>query len=76
MAIELLEYRKLCQITSVLKYKDIPEEYLVEFDGVKYIPYRREERFENGTSVSLAILKSLKANSIIYADLTKLTKCK
>ena len=74
-------YIALCQKVSVLKNgicgikEDVPNELMVVWSGIKYYPVAYELSFDDKGNVRhTAILHDLKANSIINADLGKVTK--
>ena len=68
------EYLQMCQRCSVLDFFDIPEDLLVCCNGIKYIPLGYEMKFKKGQPMNDAILKDIKANSVVYADLGKVDK--
>ena len=67
---ERKQYLELCQKYAVgcdvrVKYKD-----------TEYHPYRYELGFDsNGNSIHTAILKDLKANSVVYVMLENVKEC-
>jgi hypothetical protein len=67
---ERKQYLELCQKYAVcgdirVKYKD-----------TKYHPYRYELGFDDkGNTIHTAILKDIKANSVIYAMLENVKEC-
>jgi hypothetical protein len=67
---ERKQYLELCQKYAVggdirVKYKD-----------TEYHPYRYELGFDDkGNSIHTAILKDLKANSVVYAMLKSIKEC-
>jgi hypothetical protein len=67
---ERKQYLELCQKYAVgcdirVKYKD-----------AEYRPYRYELGFDDkGKSIHTAILKDLKANSVIYTTLEEIKEC-
>ena len=74
-------YIALCQKVLVLKNgicgikEDVPNELMVVWSGIKYYPVAYELSFDDKGNVRhTAILHDLKANSIINADLGKVTK--
>ena len=73
-------YLELCQKVSVLKNgicgvkENVPNELKVIYNGIAYYPVSYELSFDNGQPVHMAILHDLKANSIMNADLGKVTK--
>lgn len=70
------EYLKLCQKVSMytIKSTQIPSNLLVKCENIAYCPYGYEMTFDKGKTQNTAILKSLKANSVIYADLERIEK--
>ena len=67
---ERKQYLELCQ-----KYA-VGGDIKVLYKGVLYHPYRYELGFDNkGNSVHTAILKDLKANSVVYAMLENVKEC-
>ena len=73
-------YLELCQKVSVLKNgicgikENVPNELKVIYNGIAYYPVSYELSFDNGKPTHTAILHDLKANSIMNADLGKVTK--
>lgn len=73
-------YVELCQKVSVLKNgicgikENVPNELKVIHNGIEYYPVAYELSFYKGQPVHMAILHDLKANSIMNADLGKVTK--
>ena len=70
------DYLVLCQKVSALPVEILndrvgQEQYKVYYEGIPYIPYGYEMRFINGNPQNLAILKDMKANSVIRAELEK-----
>ena len=81
MAIERNEFLQMAQKVSMLKNgicgikENVPDELMVVYNGIKYYPTAYELSFDDKGNVRhTAILHDLKANSIIYADLGKVTK--
>lgn len=70
---ERKKYLELCQKVSmfVAINRKIPQEMLVKFDCATYCPKGYEITFEKGYQRNRAILKDLKANSLIYAKLER-----
>ena len=68
------EFLKLCQIASMLKYTDIPKEYLVEYNGTSYYPYGYEMKFQDGYPVHKAIIHDMNANCVLYVGLEEIIK--
>ena len=67
---ERKRYLELCQ-----KYA-VSGNIMVKYKDTKYHPYRYELGFDsNGTSVHTAILKDLKANSLLYCRLEDVKEC-
>ena len=54
--------------------ENVPDELMVVYNGIKYYPTAYELSFDKGQPVHTAILHDLKANSIMNADLGKVTK--
>ena len=73
-------FLQMCQKVSVLKNgicgikKNVPNELMVVYNGIKYYPVAYELSFDNGKPTHTTILHDLKANSITSADLWKVTK--
>lgn len=70
------DFIKLCQKVSTLPIEILndrigQEQYKVYYDGIPYIPYGYEMMFKNGMVKNIAILKDMKANSVIRAELEK-----
>lgn len=67
---ERKRYLELCQ-----KYA-VGEDIRVLYKDTEYRPYRYELGFDGkGNSIHTAILKDLKANSVIYAMLENVKEC-
>lgn len=67
---ERKRYLELCQ-----KYA-VGEDIRVKLQDTEYHPYRYELGFDcKGNSIHTAILKDLKANSVIYAMLENVKEC-
>ena len=67
---ERKQYLELCQ-----KYA-VGEDIRVKYKDTEYRPYRYELGFDKqGNSTHTAILKDLKANSIIYVMLKDVKEC-
>jgi hypothetical protein len=59
-----------------LKVKtDVPDDLLVEYDGVVYYPYQYILGFTDGKPTHTAVLHDLTVNSVSYADLERVEKC-
>ena len=73
-------YLELCQKVSMLKNgicgikENVPDELKVVHNGIVYYPVAYELSFENGKPEHTAILHDLYANSIMNADLERVTK--
>lgn len=67
------EYLNLCKKVSIL-LPSIPEDCLVEYDGVTYYPQSYELSFSKGNTIHTAIIHDLKANSVMRCPLEKVTK--
>ena len=74
-------YLELCQKVSVLKNgicgikENVPDELTIVYNGIKYYPVAYELSFDDkGNARHTAILHDLKANSVMNADLEKVTK--
>lgn len=63
------EFLLMCQRASLFDLKEIPEEYIVISDGIKYIPVGYELTFKKGEPLHTAILQDRKSSSITYARL-------
>lgn len=70
------EYLKLCKKASMYtsKLTQIPSNLLVKHAEIVYCPYGYEMTFDKGITRNTAILKDLKANAMIYADLERIEK--
>jgi hypothetical protein len=66
------EYLNLCKKVSELPH--IPDDCLVEYEGVTYYPKAYQLSFNNGTTVHTAILHDVKAKSVMYCPLDKVIK--
>ena len=67
---ERKQYLELCQ-----KYA-VGEDIRVKLKDAKYHPYRYELGFDDtGKSIHTAILKDLKANSLLYCGLEDVKEC-
>ena len=67
---ERKQYLELCQ-----KYA-VGEDIRVKYKDFEYRPYRYELGFDKqGNSTHTAILKNLKANSVIYVMLKDIKEC-
>lgn len=69
-------FLQLCQKVSVLKNgicgikENVPDELKVIYNGIAYYPVSYELSFDgSGKSIHTAILKDLKANSLLYCRL-------
>lgn len=58
-----------CEIT-----KKFPVDLLVIYNKTKYIPVCYEMHFKNGEYCETAVLRDLKANSILYVPIEKIKK--
>ena len=73
-------FLQMCQKCSILHggicgiKENVPNELMVVYNGIKYYPVAYELSFDKGQPVHTAILHDLKANSIMNADLGKVTK--
>ena len=74
------EFLKMCQKCSVLKSEvcgikeNVPDDLKVIYNGIIYYPIAYELSFKNGETQHTAILHDLKANSVTYAELSKVDK--
>lgn len=68
------DYLKLCQKVSMYTSKSmqIPSDLLVKHDNIAYYPYGYQMTFDKGKTRNAAILRDLKANSVIYANLERI----
>lgn len=67
---ERKRYLELCQ-----KYA-VREDIMVKYKDTQYRPYRYELGFDgSGKSIHTAILKDLKANSLLYCRLEDVKEC-
>lgn len=67
-------FLQMCQKCSVIDFSKIPEDLLVSFEGVKYIPYGYEMKFKEGNPIHNAILRDVDVHSVVYVDLSKVDK--
>lgn len=67
------EYLRRCQIASLHDKKNIPEDILVVYDGIRYIPRWYTLGFENGATKHYATLEDVKAFAVCTAPLSGLT---
>ena len=67
------EYLNLCKKVSLL-LPSIPEDCLVEYDGVTYYPQSYELSFSKGNTIHTAIIHDLKANSVMRCPLEKVKR--
>ena len=68
--IERRKYLEMCQRNSVE-----PNSVTVSYNGVRYFPFGYEMRFdEKGNTKNIAVIKSMKANSVIYARLDSISE--
>lgn len=67
------EYLKLCQKASMYTSKSmqIPSNLLVKCENIAYLPYGYKMTFDEGVTLNTAILKDLKANAMVYANLER-----
>lgn len=63
------EFFLMCQRASLFDLKEVPEEYIVISDGIKYIPIGYELTFKRGEPEHKAILQDRKASSTTRARL-------
>ena len=81
MAIERNEFLQMAQKVSMLKNgicgikENVPDELTVVYNGIKYYPTAYELSFNNGKPTHTAILKDLKANSLLYCGLEDIKEC-
>ena len=75
-------FLQMCQKVSVLKNgvlgikENAPEELTVVYNGIKYYPVAYELSFDDKGNVRhTAILKDLKANSLLYCRLEDVKEC-
>ena len=68
------DFLLMCQRCSVLNFVNIPEDLLVIYNGIKYMPYGYDIRFKEGKPIHNAILRDLNANSLTYARLSQVDK--
>lgn len=68
------EYLKLCQKVSMhtSKSMQIPSNLLVKCENIDYLPCGYQMTFDNGKTRNTAVLRDLRANSVIYADLERI----
>ena len=71
----------MCQKVSVLKNgicgikENVPDELKVMHNGIEYYPISYELSFDNGKPTHTAILKDLKANSLVDCWLEDVKEC-
>ena len=75
-------FLQLCQKVSVLKNgicgikENVPDELKVIYNGIAYYPVSYELSFDDKGNVRhTAILKDLKANSLLYCRLEDVKEC-
>lgn len=75
-------FLQLCQKVSVLKNgicgikENVPDELKVIYNGIAYYPVSYELSFDDkGNVIHKAILKDLKANSLLYCRLEDVKEC-
>lgn len=75
-------FLQLCQKVSVLKNgisgikENVPDELKVIYNGIAYYPVSYELSFDDkGNVIHTAILKDLKANSLLYCRLEDVKEC-
>ena len=75
-------FLQMCQKVSVLKNgicgikENVPDELMVVYNGIKYYPVAYELSFDDkGKSIHTAILKDIKANSLLYCRLEDVKEC-
>ena len=70
------EYLRMCQQVSMFTdtHRQIPSEMCVKYADNVFLPHGYEMTFKKGKTQHRAILKDLKANAIIYADLERIEK--
>lgn len=75
-------FLQLCQKVSVLKNgisgikENVPDELKVIYNGIAYYPVSYELSFDDkGNVIHTAILKDLKANSLLYCGLEDVKEC-
>lgn len=64
------EYLNLCKKASVF-LPNIPDDCLVEYDGVTYYPEAYKLSFDKGNTIHTAILHDLKAKSVMCCALDR-----
>ena len=73
-------FLQMCQKCSILPSgicgikENVPDDLKVVHNGVVYYPVAYELSFDKGQPKHTAILHDLKANSITYAELERVTK--
>ena len=56
--------------------ENVPDELKVIYNGIAYYPVSYELSFDDkGNSIHTAILKDLKANSLLYCELENIKEC-
>lgn len=75
-------FLQLCQKVSVFKNgisgikENVPDELKVIYNGIAYYPVSYELSFDDkGNVIHTAILKDLKANSLLYCRLEDVKEC-
>ena len=67
------EFLNLCKKVSVL-LPHIPDDCLVQYEGVTYYPQAYQLAFIKGTTVHTAILHDINAQSVMYCPLDNVEK--
>lgn len=74
------DFLQICQKVSMLKNgicgikENVLDDLKVVHNGIVYYPVAYELSFDKGQTVHKAILHDLKANSVTYAELERVTK--
>ena len=72
--LDIHEYASMCQMASMCKKSEIDESLLIEYDGVKYIPYSYELLFKKGKPIHRANVLSLESNCLVSGIVEKMKK--
>ena len=67
------DYLNLCKKVSIF-LPNIPDDCLVEYDGITYYPQSYELSFIKGNTIHTAIIHDLKANSVMCCPLEKVKR--
>lgn len=74
MPIDRNEYIKMCHQTSLLNYKNVPDDLLVMCDDIKYIPFAYIMCFHKGMPRNIASLYDMNGHSVMDIELERVEK--